>query len=151
MTIALRHPLTKILLGVISFFLLFSFAQITQAQTVCGPNQKADIDANGAVICADITGLTGGVYDNASSATDVVGRVLNIVLGFLGLIALILFIIGGFQWMTSGGNEEKTAGAKKLMVSAIIGLIIILSAAVISNFVINALKTSLGDSTAKPI
>ena len=71
-----------------------------------------------------------------------IGRIINIILSVLGLIATILIIIAGFQWMTSAGNEEKIAAAKKLMMAAIIGLVITLLAYAISNFVIGKLSTT---------
>ena len=72
--------------------------------------------------------------------TTVLGRIIRLVLSFLGLIAVVIIIIGGFQWMTSGGNEEKIGGAKKLMGSGIIGLFIIVIAYAASLFIMNAIS-----------
>jgi len=49
----------------------------------------------------------------------------------------VIIIIGGFQWMTSGGNEEKIKGAQKLMSAGVIGLFIIVIAYAASLFIIN--------------
>lgn len=71
---------------------------------------------------------------------DLEATVINIIqwaLGFLGLVAVIMILIGGFQWMTAGGNEEKVASAKKIISAAVIGLIIILLAWAIVIFVVN--------------
>ncbi|OQB44068.1 MAG: hypothetical protein BWY03_00412 [Parcubacteria group bacterium ADurb.Bin159] len=73
----------------------------------------------------------------------VIGKVISWILGFLGLIATIIIIIGGFMWMTSGGDEEKINKAKKLMINGLIGLAIVLVAYIISNFVIDALTTEI--------
>ena len=54
--------------------------------------------------------------------------IINVALGFLGIIAVVIVLMGGFKYMISGGNEEKVGEAKKLIVSGIIGLAIILSA-----------------------
>jgi uncharacterized membrane protein len=75
--------------------------------------------------------------------TTVIGNVIKWVLGFLGLIATIIIIVGGFMWMTSGGDEEKINKAKKLMINGLIGLAIVLVAYIISNFVIDALTTEI--------
>jgi hypothetical protein len=55
-------------------------------------------------------------------------RIINVALSFLGIISVIIVLVGGFKYMISGGNEEKTSEAKNLIVSGIIGLAIILSA-----------------------
>jgi len=77
----------------------------------------------------------------------VISNVIKWVLGFLGLGAAVLIIVGGFKWMTSGGNEEQIASAKKLMTNGIIGLVIIILAYTIAHFVINALTEVTTETT----
>ncbi|MCF7906395.1 hypothetical protein K9L04_00490, partial [Patescibacteria group bacterium] len=48
-------------------------------------------------------------------------------------------VYGGILWMTSGGEEEKVKKAKKLMISGIIGMIIIVSAYAITSYLLNNL------------
>lgn len=76
--------------------------------------------------------------------------IINVLLGFLGLIAVVIILIGGFKWMTAGGGEEKVEEAKKMIFSGIIGLAIILSAWAIAQFVIKqlAIATESGDFTS---
>ncbi|HZJ41555.1 MAG TPA: pilin [Patescibacteria group bacterium] len=69
----------------------------------------------------------------------IVGRIINIALSFLGLIVLSLMIYAGFLWMTSGGDEEKVRKAKDILQSAVIGLVITLSAWAIATFIISRL------------
>jgi len=69
-------------------------------------------------------------------------RIINVALGFLGIIAVVIVLVGGFKYMISGGNEEKTSEAKNLIVAGIIGLAIILSAWAITSFVIGQLLTA---------
>jgi len=71
-------------------------------------------------------------------------NVIKIILGFLGLIAVVIILIGGFKWMTAGGNDDKVGEAKKLITAGLIGLVIILSAFGISSFVISNLLTATG-------
>ena len=66
-----------------------------------------------------------------------ISNIIKLVLALLGVIALIIIIIGGFQWMTSGGDSSKIDASKKLMMNGIIGLVIILLAFVIQQFVVN--------------
>lgn len=70
--------------------------------------------------------------------------ILNVTMGFLGVVAVVIILIGGFKWMTAGGAEDKVEEATKLIQAGIIGLVIILAAFAIAKFVINALMTATG-------
>jgi hypothetical protein len=102
-----------------------------------------------AVVHAQLTSNDLGVgavqNDLALSGGDVrqtAARIINVSLGFLGIIAVVIVLIGGFKYMVSGGNEEKTSEARRLIVSGIIGLAIILSAWAITSFVITQLVSA---------
>ncbi len=60
------------------------------------------------------------------SPTTITVNVIKWVLGFLGLVAVIMIIWGGVTWMTSAGNEEKVRKAKDILRAAIIGLVVVL-------------------------
>ncbi|MBD3359412.1 MAG: hypothetical protein GF365_01755 [Candidatus Buchananbacteria bacterium] len=68
-----------------------------------------------------------------------VARIINVAMGLLGIVAVVIILLGGFKWMTAGGNDENVKQAKKLIVSGIIGLVIILTAYAIAQFVLNSL------------
>lgn len=68
-----------------------------------------------------------------------IGQLINVALGFLGIVAVIIVLFGGFKWMTAGGNDEKVGEAKRLIIAGIIGLAIILSAYAITSFVLQSL------------
>lgn len=76
---------------------------------------------------------TASTDDPREFIADIVGYVMT----FLGLIAVIVILIGGFRWMTAAGNEDKVASAKKTIIAGAIGLAVILAAYAIVNFVIN--------------
>lgn len=78
---------------------------------------------------------------------DIVVAAVNWVLGILALIAVILVLLGGFKWMTAGGNEEKIEEAKKLLTAAVIGLVIILAAWGISLFAVSTIGNVTGANT----
>jgi len=79
----------------------------------------------------------------------VIGSIIKTVLGFLGVVAIIIILIGGFKWMTAGGSEEKVGEAKKWLISGIIGLAIILAAYAITTFVISSLmEATISDTGA---
>lgn len=69
----------------------------------------------------------------------VIARIIQAILGVLGIILLLLILYAGFLWMTAAGEESKIEKAKKIMTQAIIGFIIILSAFSIVTFVLRIL------------
>lgn len=86
-----------------------------------------------------------GLPTEVNDPRQVVVQIIKILLGFLGILAVIIVLYAGFTWMTAGGNEEKVGEAKKMLTAGIIGLIIIISAYAIADFVI----TTLYEATAK--
>lgn len=80
-----------------------------------------------------------GLNLSGGDVRQTAARLINVALGFLGIIAVIIVLIGGFKYMLSGGDEKKTEDARKLIVSGIIGLAIILSAWAITSFVMSRL------------
>ena len=77
----------------------------------------------------------GSNITSSPSAQEAIGQIIGIILSFLGIIFFVLVIYGGFLWMTAAGSEEQVGKAKKIIVYAAIGIIIILSAYVITNFI----------------
>lgn len=73
---------------------------------------------------------------------DIAAAVINVILGFLGIVAVIIILLGGFKWMTAAGNEDKVGEAKKLITAGIIGLVIILAAFAIAKFVLTQLMSA---------
>ena len=71
-----------------------------------------------------------------------VASIIRTAMGLLGIVAVVIILIGGFKWMTAGGNEEQTGEAKKWIFSGVIGLAIILSAYALATYVITSLVTA---------
>ena len=76
----------------------------------------------------------------------IIGKMVNVLLGFIGAIFLGLTIFAGFQYMTSGGNDEKTKKSVGLLKNAIIGLIIILAAWSITRFTVIIMSKTLNNT-----
>ena len=70
---------------------------------------------------------------------DTIGGVVNIILGFLGILTTLAIIFGGFTMMTSYGNSEKNDQGRGVVVAGAVGLIIVLTAYAISRFVLSNL------------
>lgn len=73
---------------------------------------------------------------NAGGGNTLRGIVLmaiNFILGFVGLIAVIMMIYGGFVLLTAAGDTDATSKAKNIILFAVIGIIIILFSFAIVN------------------
>ncbi len=73
-------------------------------------------------------------YDSQFLAMKI-GDIIAIVLSFVGVLFLVLIIFAGIKWMTAGGNDQAIEKAKSLIVNAVIGLLIVLFAYAITNFI----------------
>ena len=74
----------------------------------------------------------------------IIASIVQIGLGFLGTLAVLLILYGGWLWMTAAGDDSKIDRAKDLIKNAVIGLLIILSSFAIATFVLRALIASTG-------
>jgi len=101
----------------------------------------AQVDPFGVDVVGTSTGLSAG---GEGGLRGMIGSIIQVALGFLGVVALIVVLIGGFQYMTAGGNEEKAKKARGWIISGVIGLAIIISAYAITTFVISSLVTATG-------
>src|SRR3989338_10502814 len=84
---------------------------------------------------ADIAGL--GSQDLATT----IASIIRVALGFLGVLAVAIIIIGGFKWMVAGGDQPKVDKAQKLIIYGVVGLVIVLAAYAIAFFVIESITT----------
>lgn len=65
---------------------------------------------------------------------------INLLLMFAGAIAVLFFIVGGYQYIVARGNEEGMEQAKKTMSGALIGIVLIIMSFAIVN-IVNTLLT----------
>ena len=70
---------------------------------------------------------------------ETIMQIVNIVMGFLAIIAVVGIVYGGFRMMTAGGNEDQSASGKKAIFAGVIGLAVIIAAYAIASFVIRSL------------
>lgn len=97
--------------------------------------------AQGGVINAGSLGLSYAT-ETGLGTKDVrttIAQIIKVAMGLLGIVAVVIILIGGFTWMTAGGNDDKIAEAKKWLFAGVIGLAIILSAYALASFIINNL------------
>lgn len=87
--------------------------------------------------CLD-TGGAGCASQGSAENTvnNTIKLVINIFSLIVGVVAVIMVIVGGFKYITSGGESSNVASAKNTILYAIIGLIIVALAQVIVRFVL---------------
>lgn len=78
---------------------------------------------------------------------DVAVNIVRYLMTFLGIIAVVIILLGGFKWMTAAGNEDKVAEAKKVIAAGAIGLVVILASFAIVTFVIESTSDMLANGT----
>lgn len=97
---------------------------------------------------ADLTTQLGEVNSTAGfgnkTPQETIGMLIGVFLGVLGIVFLLLTIYAGFLWMTAAGDDKKVASAKNILISAVVGLVVILSAYAISTFVLENLSKAIG-------
>lgn len=73
-----------------------------------------------------------GILDNKiSTVGDLVNRIVQFLIPLAAVILLIVFIMGGYDFMMSQGSPEKIKSAQAKLTTGIIGLILLLLAFVI--------------------
>ena len=134
----------KKIIVLLAIFQFFIFISTSSAQL---------LDRNGTKAVKDNMRNSGKSATYAVSARDaapgslvavVAVKVVSAFLGLLGIIFLIMIIIGGFNWMTAAGNDDKITRAKATLFRGVIGLLIVVAAYVITAFVFKALSGIVG-------
>lgn len=136
MTQTLLRYAASIGIGLLLALPVVGALQLMNAQTAHAQGNALDTDSLLGGGFGDATGL------GQSDLRTTIGNLINVVLGFLGVVAVCIVLLGGFKWMTAGGNDEKVAEAKRLLIAGVIGLAIILSAYAITSFVLSSIIQS---------
>lgn len=71
-----------------------------------------------------------------------IGTTVNKILAVVGSLTLIVFVFGGFMWLTSAGNPDRVQTGTNAMLYSVIGLFIIFGAYVILNTVLKGITGS---------
>lgn len=64
-------------------------------------------------------------------------QVISITLALGGIVLFIMLVVGGFKYLTSGGDPKGVESAQKTLTSAILGLVLLLSAFLILKLIGN--------------
>ena len=89
------------------------------------------------------TKIVKGVFQVADAVTQFV-RLSQWGLGFVVVLAVLMFVWAGFQFLTAAGRADKVEAGKRIIGGTITGLIISFSAYVLVNFTVLALTGTMG-------
>ena len=85
----------------------------------------------------DVSGLPGGTMPLY------IGGALKLALGLAGMAFLIMIVYGGYLWMTAMGEETKIENAKRTIVAAAIGLVLILGSYTFVSYIVGELVKTM--------
>lgn len=124
-----------IIAGVLFAFGTFALAPVASVYAATSPTD----DACAAIDCDDPNGL------DISGVVKTIIQILSIV---IGIAAVIMIMISGFKYITAGGDSAKITSAKNTIVYAIVGLIIVVLAQFIVQYVIGKTGQSVKPATS---
>lgn len=95
--------------------------------------------------------INSGILPEAETSPEyVIGTIIAVILGLLGILFFLLIIYSGYLWMTAQGAEEQVSKAKKIILSATVGLAIILAAYLITFTLLQILLPPTQQSAPAP-
>lgn len=88
-------------------------------------------------VCEGINGQVGGTCDASSSGIDTILKaVLEIISVIAGIAAVIMIMVGGIKYTTSGGDSTKISSAKSTLIYALVGIVVVAMAQFIVQYVL---------------
>ncbi len=126
---------------VLSVFMLMTSMHIEVFAASIPNNTISTLTNASAGACAGIAELSGntqGCGTGGSSLKGAVRTTINILSYVLGVIAVIMIIIGGLRFVTSGGNQQSVSSAKTTIAYALLGLVVAALAQVLVHWVLNS-------------
>ena len=123
MKIFLKNKKVYLILLFAIFYLLFSFPAQAQESNQLMLNV---VEGTPVLPQADLIGI--------------IFRVIQYILMFVGVVAVVIVLYGGFLWMTARGNDEQVNKAKKVLINGLIGLVVVLLSYAIVGFAIGKIE-----------
>lgn len=84
---------------------------------------------------------SGSQQEAEDAVNGIIKTVINIFSLVVGVVSVIMIIIGGLKYITSGGESANVTGAKNTILYAIIGLVVVALAQIIVQFVLGKVTT----------
>lgn len=80
--------------------------------------------------------------DATTKINNLIHTIVNFLSAIVGIVAVIMIIVGGFRYITSGGNDTSVTSAKNTILYAIIGLVVVALAQLIVRFTLSKLTNA---------
>jgi hypothetical protein len=109
------------------------------AHAVANPNSQSLCEGAGGSWIVDNNAPAGGVCSNGDGTRTVPGtiqQITDILIFLVGAISVLMIIIGGVRYVTSGGDQAGTKSAKDTIMYAVIGLVVAFMAYAIVHFIV---------------
>jgi hypothetical protein len=136
-----------------STLILFAFAVVSPQQThsqidagLCGGTElqvntqeckDATLNAQGRCIDNATGGQINRKFCPEGRLNDVITNIVNVLSVIVGIVAVIMIIIGGFKYITSGGDSGSITSAKHTIIYAIVGLVVVALSQFIVRYVLD--------------
>jgi hypothetical protein len=134
----------KLKIIMVSFILIGGVFLVINFSKAAGYGTEETRNATGNLLPSTIAGVKAG----PDALPLLIGAVVEIILSVVGIVFFVLILYAGFNWMTARGNSEKIDKSKETIESALVGLIVVLAAYAITNFIFSNLGT--GGSEVNP-
>lgn len=135
----------KKLLSAVSIAMLFALpvmplamVPVVHAAEAIGPglNCGAELDASSIGGSTVTPCVSTSAKPPGEKVNDIIHLVINVFSLIVGVVSVIMIIIGGLKYITSGGDSGNITGAKNTILYAIIGLVVVALAQVVVRFVL---------------
>jgi len=150
----MRNIFINLKFSLIIFLFIFAFGlfNVVHAEEGCDPCTQSCTLENGQPEVCNKTNTTNGIrsadvklknplknLDPTSNPEDIsklVGLIIKALMGFIGAVVLLLFVMGAFKWLTSQGNSEKVAEGTKTMAFAMLGALVVFLSYMLAELII---------------
>lgn len=136
----------RLKIATLSLLTIFSMAAFSTTAVAATAAQAAA--CGGAGIAATSGDCSGDA--NTPGVDNIIAAAIKILSSIVGLAAVVVIIVGGFKYITSGGDSNKVGAAKNTIMYALIGVVIAVMAQVLVRFVFDKATSTPPSYTAPP-